>query len=112
MKTPLNEDIILITDDDDEFIQWCRENPNGFFWSCHRTLKREVTRVVTLHAAIVNGDLCRHFKNRNSPTGYTPHTTQNPLGKVCCLDRKKLEAWAASHPEPEPRSFCRCLNAP
>jgi hypothetical protein len=58
-KLPKN--VRLFIDDDDSFIQWCYDNPGGFFWNCFRRAG-DIVEPYMLHSAIIRGKLCPHFR--------------------------------------------------
>lgn len=106
-------EILLITDNDAEFTEWCHGNPNGFVWTCWRGADPtgKVTAVWTLHSAITNADLCSHFKNKNRPGGYEANLTTKRCVKVCSTDRQRLEKWA--EPYPGDHKMCSsCIGLP
>lgn len=87
----------LFLDDDGGFIQWCYDNPNGFFWNCYRKAGGAAEPYM-LHSAIIRGKLCQHFRNSNRASGFTDNLTTDVFCKVCSVDRKALEKWAEGGP--------------
>ena len=85
----LPKDLRPFLDDDDGFIRWCYENPDGFFYNCYR--KAEDIEPYMLHSAVVGGKLCQHFRNKNRPSGFEQNLTTNSFCKVCSRHRHALE---------------------
>jgi hypothetical protein len=68
MAKELAPDILLFGQDDQEFVEWCHANHDGFVWNCVRDAAGIFPFM--LHAAIRNGDLCQHFRNSKRASGY------------------------------------------
>ena len=96
MRIELSKGVWCFVDDDDAFIQWCHDNPDGFFWNCGRYQADKVLQVYTLNSAIRNGNLCPHFRNSNRADGYENNLTTTHC-KVCGTNRRVLEKWARAH---------------
>src|ERR1035441_2734838 len=87
--------ILAFTEDDQEFIEWCHANCDGFIYNCRRNASRIFPYM--LHAAIRKGDLCQHFRNRNRASGYEPPLTTGAICKVGSLQRSSLERSEEEH---------------
>lgn len=97
MRAELSKDVWLFLDDDAGFIEWCRGNPNGFFWNCGRNRTGNVVHVYTLHSAMYKGNICPHFRNGNRASGFEDNLTTTTYCKVASVNRKDLEKWARAH---------------
>jgi hypothetical protein len=93
----LSKNLRLFLDNDDGFIQWCYDNPDGFFWNCFRK-HGNVVEAYMLHGAIIRGELCQHFRNGSRASGFVENLTTRSYCKVCSVDRKALETWAQGSP--------------
>ncbi len=96
MKKAIAEGVWLFLDDDEAFIRCCRDNPKGYFWNCGRTTSGEISQVYTLHRAERNGDLCPHFKDKRTSSGYAANLTTTGC-KVFSTHRKALDATVRKH---------------
>ncbi len=83
--------------DDAGFIEWCYENPDGFFLNCVRRAGEIVPYI--LHSATQDGKLCQHFRNSGCAGGIQPHLTDHDYCKVCSHSRTALEKWSAGRSE-------------
>ena len=99
MRQELTKDVWLFMDNDDGFIRWYEENPDGFFWNCFRTRVGHSVRPYMLHAAIRDGKLCQHFRNSSRASGIEQNLTTTAYCKVCSVKRKALEKWAKGRGE-------------
>jgi hypothetical protein len=75
----------------ERFQKWLDENPGGFFVNCR------AADDLMLHKSS-----CDHLIF-NEPVSLTAHR------KVCSLDRRKLEEWAAEQSN-KPLQFCRSCS--
>jgi hypothetical protein len=92
MAKELAPDILLFGQDDQEFVEWCHANHDGFVWNCVRDAAGIFPFM--LHAAIRNGDLCQHFRNSKRASGYEANLTTAGYCKVCSIRLSSLEQWA------------------
>lgn len=97
MKKTIAPGVWLFLDDDDAFIRCCQERPTGYFWNCRRTATGEILRVDTLHRALREGDLCPHFKDDRTGTGYSANLTKGKRCKVFSTDHKALDLALGSY---------------
>jgi hypothetical protein len=109
MKQELSNDVWLFLDDDAGFIEWCRENPDGFFWNCGRNQAGNVVHVYTLHLAMHHGLMCPHFRNAKRASGIENNLTTTAYCKVASIRRSSLENWAQTLPGGS-RRCSSCLN--
>src|SRR5579872_29253 len=109
MTERLKKDLRPFVDDDQGFIEWCHANPDGFVLNCFRRAREIMPHM--LHSAIRHGELCQHFRDRSCAGGMQPHLTDRAYCKVCSLNRKALERWAAE--KIQNLKYCSsCANLP
>ncbi len=111
MRKELSEDVWLIVDEDDYFIDWCHENAVGSFLNCGRNKDGNVVHVYTLHSAMHKGKMCPHFRNGNRASGFEDNLTRTDYCKVVSLNRDKLSRWARTH-HGDFSNCSSCLNLP
>ena len=80
MPAQLPQGITRFKDDDDGFLAWLAQNPDGYVINTERNPKPSY---LPLHYPS-----CRHFKSSN-----TLHWTKDYI-KFCSLERTALEGWA------------------
>lgn len=97
MTAKLPRDLHAFVADDRGFVEWCYENPDGFFLNCFRRAGEIVPYM--LHSATRDGKLCQHFRNSSCAGGIQPHLTDRAYCKVCSGNRVALEKWAAGRIE-------------
>jgi hypothetical protein len=106
MQKQIAEGLLLFLDDDNGFIEWCEEHPDGFFWNCLRNKDGHTVRPYMLHGAKKNGMLCQHFRNSNRASGIEANLTTNEYCKVCSIERETIERWATEWGELKYCSSC------
>lgn len=92
MKTEIKPGVWRFVDDEEEFIRHCMENPRGYFLNCDRAITGDIASVRMLHRATRNGDLCPHFKDRRTKSGYAANLTTTGHCKVFSMSRESLDA--------------------
>jgi hypothetical protein len=103
----------LFLDDDDGFVTWCQDHPDGFFWNCVRNRTGDEVYPYMLHATMRNGMLCPHFRNRSRASGIEGNLTTTGYCKLCHDSRSKLERWAKKVRPGFEFSVCsRCVGLP
>jgi len=96
MKKEIAPGVWLFVDDDEGFIRHCRDNSAGFVLNCGRTVAGEISSVLMFHRAVRDGDLCPHFKDKRTETGYAANLTTTGYCKLCSTNRQKLDEVARS----------------
>jgi hypothetical protein len=107
MRKELTRGVWLFLNDDDGFIRWCEENPDGFFCNCSRNKAGDSVRPYMLHA-MRNGKLCLHFGSLE--LGVASNLTTIRYCKVCSVNRKALKKWAIN--QGELRNCSHCIGLP